>query len=198
MRAKVWMASIAIASVGVAAWAHGGATGIVKERMDGMSAMGKAVKELTPMMRVQADYDANRVRSGADVMITHAGEQMTRLFPEGSGGMPSEALPAVWEDWQEFKELAEQLKVYAEGMKLGADNGLATGKTQKGASMMGGTANAMMGTGDSTTAGLGAGMMGTAAPMTVEMFVAMPTDAAFTAVAQTCSACHQKFRAEED
>ena len=198
MRAKTWIASVAIASIGVAAWAHGGATGIVKERMDGMSAMGKAVKELTPMMRGQTTYDADQVRSAADVMVTHAGQQMTRLFPEGTGGMLSEALPAVWENWQEFQELAEQLKSYAEGMKLGADNGLAAGKTQQGASMMGGTSNAMMGTGDSAKVGMGGAMMVSATPMTAEMFAAMPTDAAFIAVAQTCSACHQKFRAKEN
>lgn len=192
MRAKTWIATVAIASIGVAAWAHGGATGIVKERMDGMSAMGTVVKELSPMMQGQTPYDAEQVRAAADVMVLHAGEQMTALFPEGTGAKPSAALPSVWGDWEEFSELAEQLKIYAEGMKLGADNGLAKEKAGEGASMMGSGAASMMGAGM-----MGGGMMGTEEPMTVEMFTSMPTDAAFTAVAQTCSACHQKFRAKE-
>ena len=101
---------LAITTVaGAAAFAHSGATGVVKERMDGMLALGGVVKELNPMMRGQTPFDADRVRAGADVMIAHAGEQMTRLFPEGSDGMPSVALPAIWENWEEFTALAEQL-----------------------------------------------------------------------------------------
>lgn len=192
MRVKTWIASIAIASIGVAAWAHSGATGIVKERMDGMSAMGAVVKKLSPMMRGETPYDAEQVREAADVMILHAGEQMTRLFPEGTGGMPSAALPSVWGDWEEFDALAEQLASYAEGLKLGADNGLAGEDTEQGASMMGTDAASTMGGGM-----MGGGMMGTDVPMTLDMFETMPTDAAFTAVAQTCSACHQKFRAKD-
>lgn len=195
MHTKTWIAAVALASIGVAALAHGGATGIVKERMDGMSAMGKAVKVLAPMMRGQTPYDADQVRASADVMIVHAGEQMTRLFPEGTGGMPSAALPSVWKDWESFTELAKQLGSYAEGMKLGADNGLSKDQAQQGSSMMGDNANTMMGSGTTTT--MGGGMMGTEMPMTAEMFASMPTDMAFTAVAQTCSACHQKFRAED-
>ncbi|SHF66908.1 c-type cytochrome [Litoreibacter halocynthiae] len=187
MRARVWITSALIALTGVAAFAHSGATGIVKERMDGMSAMGKAVKVLTPMMRGQTPYDAAQVRASADVMIAHAGETMTRLFPEGTGAKPSSALPTVWEDWEGFTELAKKLKSYAEGMKLGADNGLAENAVQQGSSMMGGTASVSM----------GGGMMGAEQTITPEMLASMPVDMAFTAVVQTCSACHQKFRAEE-
>lgn len=188
MRAKTWIASVAVASIGMAAWAHNGATGIVKDRMDGMSAMGRVVKELSPMMRGQIPYDADQVRAAADVMILHAGEQMTRLFPEGSGGMPSAALPSVWGEWEEFSDLAEQLQSYAEGMKIGAENGLAKRQAGKRFSMIGAASASTM----------GGGMMGAAGAMSVEMLAAMPTDAAFTAVAQTCSACHQKFRVKEN
>jgi cytochrome c556 len=196
MRVRIWVSSAAIALVGFAAFAHGGATGIVKERMDGMSALGKVVKALTPLMRGEVSYDAEQVRDASDVMIMHAGEQMTRLFPEGTGAKPSAALPTVWEDWEGFAELAEQLKSYAEAMKLGADNGLAKDGAQQGGSMMGGATDTMMGSGNTTM--MGGGLMGTSAAMTPEMIAAMPTDMAFAAVAQTCSACHQKFRAKEE
>ena len=189
MLARIWVMSLAIISFGAAALAHSGATGIVKERMDGMSAMGRVVKELTPMMRGQSTYDAERVRVAADVMIMHAGEQMTEVFPEGSGGNPSAALPAVWEDWEEFSALALQLESYAEGMKRGAENGLAEEQSDTDTA-------AMMGADQGAT--MGGGMMGTLEPMTADVIAALPTDAAFAAVAQTCSACHQKFRAKED
>ena len=186
---------LAITTVaGAAAFAHSGATGVVKERMDGMLALGGVVKELNPMMRGQTPFDADRVRAGADLMISHAGEQMTRLFPEGSDGMPSAALPAIWEDWEEFTALAEQLELRAEGLKLSADVGLAASQDSGGASMMGG--GGMMGTADASP--MGADAMGTSDMVTVDMFSTMPTDVAFAAVAQSCAACHQKFRAEEE
>lgn len=196
MGARIWTIAVFAALIGAAALAHGGATGIVKDRMDGMSAMGRTVKELTPMMRRQTPFDADRVREAADVMIIHAGEHMTRLFPEGTGGKPSAALPMLWKKWDEFEELAEQLATYAEGMKLSAENGLATTQGMQGGSMMGGTDGGMMGA--DTTSPMGGGMMGSTDMMTLEMFAGMPADMAFTAVAQTCSACHQKFRAEEN
>jgi len=159
MLKKTVIMSVALVSIAAAALAHKGA---------GMSAMGQAVKSLTPMMRGQSTFDADAVRASADVMIMHAGEQMSRLFPEGSGGMPSSAMPAVWDEWDEFTALAAQLEVTAKGMKLGADNGLAAAQAS-----------------------------GSASP-SMEMVASMPTDMAFAAVVQTCSACHQQFRAEEN
>lgn len=194
MRTRVVILATAVTIAGAAALAHSGATGVVKERMDGMAALGKVVKELTPMIRGQTQFDADQVRGSADLMITHAGEQMTRLFPEGSDGMPSQALPVIWEDWEEFAALAEQLELRAEGFKLSADVGLAASQADQGASMMGGSG--MMGSAE--TPSMGGGMTETNDIMTVDMFATMPTDIAFAAVAQSCSACHQKFRAEDE
>ena len=81
------LALVACITAGVAL-AHGGATGIVKERMDGMAAMQKAVKAVTPIMRGQAEYDADAVRSFAAAVETHSGEAMTKLFPEGQAANP--------------------------------------------------------------------------------------------------------------
>ena len=69
-----------------------------------------------------------------------------------------------------------------------------------------GTDKGMMGTGQ-TMMGSGQGMMGTGQGMmggtpgqmmTTEMLAEMPVNAGFMAVTQTCSACHQKFRAEDN
>jgi hypothetical protein len=60
---------------------------------------------------------------------------------------------------------------------------------------MGGATDGMMGGGSAPA--MGGGMMGSDLPMTTEMFADMPTDRAFAMVAQTCSACHQKFRKED-
>ena len=84
-------------------------------------------------------------------------------------------------------------------------NGLVGQGEMPGGGMMGagqgmmGTGQTMMG-GNQPMMGAGQGMMG-AAPtqmMTTEMLAKMPVNAGFMAVTQTCSACHQKFRAEEN
>ncbi|WP_120505446.1 c-type cytochrome [Sulfitobacter mediterraneus] len=198
MRLRLVMVAFSLTTLGLAAFAHSGATGVMKERMDAMGEMGDAMKRLTPMMRGQTAYDPDVVRNAADTMIGHAGTQMTELFPEDSNGAPSEALDAIWEDWEEFAALAEALRTSAEGMKLAADNGLAGPGDMPGGGMMG-TDKGMMGTGQNMMGG-GQGMMGgtPGQMMTTDMLAEMPVNAGFMAVTQTCSACHQKFRAEEN
>ena len=196
---KITLAMVASITAGVAL-AHGGATGIVKERMDGMIAMQKAVKAITPIMRGNAEYDAEAVRSFAVVVEKHSGEAMTKLFPEGTGGKPSEAKNEVWSDWEGFEALAMDLEIMGRALSEAADNGLATqAAAASGGSMMG-TGN-MMGTG-SMMGGQSAmgGMMGQsgAGMMDADMLVSMPADMLFTRISQTCSACHTKYRAESN
>ncbi len=180
-----------ISLIAVAALAHGGATGIVMERMDGMSAMAKVMKALAPMMQGTAAYDAATVRSGAAQIADHAGEAMTAKFPEDTSGGASEAKPEIWQDWEDFAGLARQLEVFAEGLEAAADNGVggmpAQGNMMGNSTMMGG--QGMMASG---------GMMGGQAPMmTAEQLGQMPADMAFAMVSQSCTACHSRFRAED-
>lgn len=182
------VAAIAVAATTVAAFAHGGATGVVKERMDAMGAMQKATKALTEMMRGQTQYDAAAVREHAVTIRSHAGEAMTDLFPEGSNGMPSEARDEVWSDWDQFSALADRLERLSKGLEKAAGNqpGGDAGSASGTASMMG--SHSMMGT----------SMMGGDADMpNDEMLAQMPADAVFGMVAQTCSACHTQFRIEK-
>lgn len=200
MKAKTLFVAGALSITAIAAaLAHGGATGIVKERMDAMGAMSDVMKALTPMMRGEIEYDADAVRKGAAQIGDHAGATMTKLFPEGSGGEPSEARDEIWERWDEFQEVAERLELLASGLEQAAGNGLmmsagsdsATssmmGTDKSGTAMMGG--NGMMGSGM---------MMGAGDPMPpAEALAAMPADGVFNMVAQTCSSCHTKFRLEK-
>lgn len=184
---KIVLVLLASITSGVAL-AHGGATGIVKERMDGMVAMQKAVKAITPIMRGQAEYDANAVRSFAAAVEMHSGEAMTKLFPEGTGSKPSQAKEEVWSDWDGFEALAMDLEVLGKALSEAADNGLAAqADSGSNASMMG--TGTMMG-----------GMMGQSddSMMDAEMLASMPADMLFTRISQTCSACHTKYRAESN
>ncbi len=175
----------------VVAIAHSGATGIVKTRMDGMAAMGDAVKALAPVMRGQVPYDAKAVRDTANLIKAHAGAAMIDTFPVDSNAHPSMAKADIWKNWDEFQGLAMQLETLAKGMALAAGNGLmATGQAGAG-SMMG------MGTGNMAGGAMMGGQGQMMADMSLEALAAMPADAVFNMVGQTCSACHTRFRVEK-
>ncbi|HAT86593.1 MAG TPA: cytochrome C [Rhizobiales bacterium] len=175
--------------------AHGGATGIVKERMDAMGMMGKAVKGLKGMMQGKAAYNADLVRKQSAVIKQHSGEALIKGFPEGSTQMPSEAKNEIWMDWERFSSLAEQLGTYAGALEMAADNGLMkdAAKGQSMGTMMGVAASASMG---KDMMGKAMGVMGGGA-MDAAALAKMPADAVFTKMVQVCSACHTDFRLEK-
>ena len=188
------------------ALAHGGATGIVKERMDAMGVMGDSVKTLSAMMRGETKYDEAVVRKEAARIKAHGGEAMTGLFPEGTDGAPSEAKPEIWSNWDEFETLAKRLEVLATGLDAAAANGLMMqgGNSGSGGGMMGsgggmmGGGSGMMGSGGSSMMS-GGGLMGSGGPLPdAKALAAMPVDGVFNMVAQTCSSCHTKFRLEKN
>ena len=189
------IAGAALASLlSAAALAHGGATGIVKERMDGMGVMKESMKVLTPMMQGKTEYDAEAVRRAAAKIQAHAGDTLTKLFPEGSDGKPSEAKPEIWSDWNGFAGLAAQLETLSAGLAAAAGNGLMMAGAEHGSMMEG--SNSMMG-----SSGMGSGsMMGAGGMMggarSVGDLSQMPADGVFMMLSQVCSACHTRFRAE--
>ncbi len=197
-RLVFFLTAATVTAISIAAMAHGGATGIVKERMDAMSAMSKAVKTISSMMMGETEYNADMVKQGAALIRSHAGEAMTKLFPEDSLQKASEAKPEIWSRWDEFKQLADQLSVQADGLELAAANGLMMKSDQADTgNMMGTETTTMMGSGNSTMMG-GASMMGGgSANLDVAELAKMPADGVFNMLAQTCSSCHTKFRLEK-
>lgn len=94
--------------------AHEGAQGVVKERMMAMESVGEAMKDITAMIRGQTAYDPAAMAARARMISGHGGLALTRLFPEGSLEMPSEALPEIWADWTRFQALARDLSIQGE------------------------------------------------------------------------------------
>jgi len=90
------------------AMAHGDATGVVADRMNGMMDMARSIKQLTEAIDAGA-AEPLIVEQAAETIRRHAGETMVVLFPQGSLDAPSEASPAIWENWQEFTGLAHRL-----------------------------------------------------------------------------------------
>jgi cytochrome c556 len=103
------------------ALAHEEATGVVKERMDLMKSQKEAMKVLGAMAKGQVPFDAPKATDAANE-IEKTSKQIPELFPEGTGGHPSEAKPEVWTKWDEFTKDAEGLQTAAKDlvMALGA------------------------------------------------------------------------------
>jgi cytochrome c556 len=123
MRGLHYTACVIAVGTATAALAHGSATGIVKERMDGMIVLRDSMKAMGPMMLGKTEYDGAVVRARASAIRQHSGEALSSLFPQGSGGMPSEATDAVWEDWERFIMIADRLETLAVALEAGATNG---------------------------------------------------------------------------
>lgn len=100
-----------------------GATGIVKERRDQMEVNKNAAGILFAMVSGRSDFDADVVKKQARAVAGTGGEAMTSLFPEDSLIEPTEALPTIWENWDEFSSLADELVTRAGALESAADDG---------------------------------------------------------------------------
>ena len=105
-----------------AAFANGGnLTGVAKERHDLMEALAEAIEPMAAMVRGMQPYDAERMRELAATIADSGGDALTSLFPEGSYEPAGHALPAIWEDWDRFAMLADNLVDAANAMAAAAD-----------------------------------------------------------------------------
>jgi cytochrome c556 len=100
--------------------AHGGATGVVKERMMLMEDIGKAMKQISAMFKGKATYNGPEVARLSAVIKERGSDHLTKLFPAGSLDAPTEALPAIWDQWDRFGVMARQLTDAAKGLENAA------------------------------------------------------------------------------
>jgi cytochrome c556 len=191
-----YLIAFSLAASSTVVMAHGGATGIVKERMDAMGDMKDSMKEVSDMFKGKAPYDANKVRAAAEVLKGHSGNALTNLFPQGSLQHPTEAKANIWDEWDRFSKLADHLGTLSEGLANAAEN-KETPTEQKG--MMGNSG--MMGGGNMMGNGH---MMGNSSMMsghmvhTAEDYGKMPVEMVFKMVTDNCSSCHTRFRKEKE
>ena len=104
------------------ALAHEGATGVVKERMDLMDTQKEAVKVIGAMAKGKVPFEAKTAAEAAHEIEVTAGK-IPALFPEGTGGHPSEALPEVWTQWDKFTKDADALGVAAKDLVAALEGG---------------------------------------------------------------------------
>lgn len=106
----------------IPAAAHGGATGVVKERMETMSEIADASKAISAMVKGKRALDPARIESLATTIGDHAA-RIPALFPDtpaSRSGPKTEALPAVWENRDEFDALAAELGERARSLAASA------------------------------------------------------------------------------
>ncbi len=104
--------------------AHKGAKGIVMKRMMAMKSMGDGMKDLSQMVTGKTAFDAAKVTGIAKSLKQHAAE-IPEQFPKGSMQKPTEALPVIWEKWDDFKGHAENLAELAGELEAAAASGKA-------------------------------------------------------------------------
>ena len=103
-----------------AALAHSGATGVVKERMDGMKGMSNAAKAMGAVKAGAIPFSFETLNLAGREIAAH-GVAARAQFPEGSITGPSEALPVIWTDRETFDRLLDQMIDAAEALATSAD-----------------------------------------------------------------------------
>ena len=107
-------------------YAHMGATGIVKERMDSMSEMGDALGVMADMVKKKRPYNPDLVRESILIIERHA-NKLLEHFPstkDSRSSKESDALPAIWESWDQFTLRSDRLEEEIQEFKRVTDGDL--------------------------------------------------------------------------
>lgn len=188
------------------AYGHQGATGVVKERMMLMDSIGKATKSLAPYFTAEKPFDAGAVATAAKTIANEGEADLHQFFPKGSLDKPSEALPVIWDRWDRFQMLFEEMKAQAEAIVASAE-GTPTVRPLHNVMHGGGAPGpgttmpmgpGMMNRGPSVGPGMmspggqagGPGILSGGANLSAEQAAQM----GFSHLTQICTTCHTEFR----
>lgn len=103
-------------------FAHEGAEGVVKERMDRFKENKEAMKAIKGNLAGDTAVIAQKASE-----IEAWAKEMVNFFPEGSTQPPSEALPAIWKEFDRFTDLASANEKAAANLKNLSRSGADTG-----------------------------------------------------------------------
>ncbi|MEP0941569.1 MAG: cytochrome c [Rhizobiaceae bacterium] len=96
-----------------AALAHTGVKNpAVMARMNGMSAISDNVEVLGTMAKGQVAFDAASAKTAARAIARHSAESVD-LFAAQETDPKSEALPAIWENFDDFTAKAQDIEAFA-------------------------------------------------------------------------------------
>lgn len=91
-------------------FAKEGATGIVGQRMNAMSNMGRALKVVNTELRKGTRADMNLLELNLEKLAREA-ELIDLLFEAEEYGQGTEALPIIWQERTDFSSAAQRLNL---------------------------------------------------------------------------------------
>lgn len=103
----------------------------VQARMDAMKQMAGASRILGEMAKGQQTFDASKAAEAQSVIET-ASAQVPELFQSEETDPESEALPAIWKEWDRFEALSADLSAAASGMDASSLETVQAGVQQVG------------------------------------------------------------------
>ncbi len=213
MNNNALVGAVLASTLGAAVFAHNGATGLVMDRMNGMTAMRDVMRDLAPMMQGSTAFDVRAVQTAAATLMAHAGDNMTKLFPNEPIPAASFAREDIWNNWAEFASLSDDLRTDAMGLAVAAPNALTVPPspvdTTADAPMTDHSAMQMTPTPETfsiaqlmgveplrevTRATSGPVADGPSETAPAIDFAMMAADDVFEMVSKTCASCHALFR----
>lgn len=97
--------------------------GPIRDRHELMESMGQQAKDINTAFNIGAEgFDTGIIQRGAQAIALSA-HRIPSLFPPGSTDPNSRALPAIWEHWDTFQQLAAQLEQQAAALSTSAGTG---------------------------------------------------------------------------
>ncbi|MDA5557313.1 c-type cytochrome [Shimia sp. MMG029] len=98
------------------AYAHNGVKDPqVMARMQGMEQISGAFKTLVSMAKNETPLHQAKARMARDTLVLHS-SKITALFEPQASDPKSEALPAIWANWDDFGAQANKLQTTAKAL----------------------------------------------------------------------------------
>lgn len=130
---KLAIITVAIALSGATTHSHSVENPDVQKRMDVMKEIKGAMGVLGGMAKGVAAFDAVAASVAQKTLIEQSGMVAT-IFEANETDPKSEALPAIWENWDAFVEMADDLTFAVEGLDATSLDGVRGGLGNIGAS----------------------------------------------------------------
>lgn len=98
--------------------AHEGATGIVKERQEGMVAFKNAMKAWKLALGDPKSLTLEAFGKISQQLSSNAGARLLGLYPKDGPTKHTDASPRIWTEWDEFERHANELEARARSLEM--------------------------------------------------------------------------------
>ena len=130
---KITLISLLVSFSAVVTYAHAVENSAVQKRMNVMKEIKGAMGVLGGMAKGAIAFDAAAATAAQNTLIEQSG-MVAVSFEANETDPKSEALPSIWENWDTFVEMADDLTFAAEGLDPSSLDGIRGGLGNIGAS----------------------------------------------------------------